>query len=271
MSADSAAVSPPTIDLYALYQEAVQDVESELRFVERVYSKARGCPPQALREDFSGTAALSCAWVTGDPARTAVAVDIDARPLAWGAQHNVAPLAPADRSRIRLEQGDVCEHRSGPADVVLALNFSYNALHTRERLVTWMARARADLEPDGLLVMDAVGGPACYAPGEDEAEERDGFTYQWETVSFDPISHRARCAIHFQLDDGRRIERAFLYDWRLWTLPELRDALRDAGYRSSRVWWEGLDPETGQGDGRFVARESAEALECWVCYLVASP
>jgi hypothetical protein len=107
--------------------------------------------------------------------------------------------------------------------------------------------------------------------GQDPPEERDGFTYQWETLGYDPISQQTRCAIHFELPDGRQLRRAFVYDWRVWTMPELRDALRDAGFRRSTVWWEGIDPETGEGDGRFAALESAEALECFVCYLVAQP
>lgn len=258
-------------DRYALYQEAVQDPRIEVRFVDRVFRKVWGCAPRTMREDFSGTAAFSCEWVRSHPERTAVAVDIDAEPLRWGMNHNVASLGVQQQSRIRLEQGDVCEHQTGPVDVVVALNFSYYALLTRARLLTWLTGARRQLEPDGLLVLDVLGGPGCYSVGEDPPEEREGFVYLWETLTFDPIGHRARCAIHFRLDDGRELRRSFLYDWRLWTMPELRDALRDAGFRSSTVWWEGIDPETGNGDGRFVARESAEPLDCYVCYLVARP
>lgn len=266
--------TPPSIgdlDRYVLYQEAVQDPEVEIGFIDRVYRKVRRCPPRSMHEDFSGTAALSCAWVRSHPKRTAVAVDIDADPLRWGQAHNVALLDGDQRRRIRLEQGDACEHDTGSADVVVALNFSYYALHTRERLITWLARARSQLEPDGLLVMDVLGGPSCYAVGEDPKEDREGFVYQWETLAFDPISHRARCAIHFLLNDGREMRQAFTYEWRLWTMPELRDALREAGFDRSTVWWEGVDAETGEGDGRYTAQESAEPLDCWVSYLVASP
>ena len=258
-------------DRYLLYQEAVQDPPSEVRFVEQVYTRIRGRRPLSIQEDFSGAASFACEWVRGRPDRTAVAVDIDAEPLSWGMENNVAQLPESARARIRLEQGDVCHHRAGPVDVVVALNFSYYALRSRERLLAWLTAAWSQLGPDGLLVLDVLGGPSCYQLGEDPPELREGFTYIWETLDFDPIGHRARCAIHFILDDGQELRRAFQYDWRLWTMPELRDAVRDAGFRRSTVWWEGIDPETNEGDGRFAARETAEPLECFVCYLVAQP
>jgi len=271
MSENPADRAAPMPDLYSLYQEAVQDPELEVQFIDRVFRKARGWSPRRMHEDFCGTAALACAWVRSLPDRAAVAVDIDAAPLRWGMAHNVAALEPGQRERLRLEQGDACGHDSGPVDVVVALNFSFNALRSRERLLAWLRRTRRQLEPEGMLVLDVLGGPSCHAVGEDPPEVRDGFTYHWETLAFDPINHRARCAIHFHLDDGRELRRAFVYEWRLWTLPELKVALHEAGFGHATVWWEGVDPETGEGDGRYVARSSADPVECFVCYLVARP
>ena len=64
------------------------------------------------------------------------------------------------------------------------------------------------------------------------------------------------------------MERAFEYTWRLWTLPELKELLTEAGFREVVIYWEGTD-EDGEGNGEFTPAEVGEACEGWVAYLVA--
>ena len=52
-----------TADRHALYQESVQDTESEVTFLTRMYKKLRGRPALSLREDFCGTALLCAEWI----------------------------------------------------------------------------------------------------------------------------------------------------------------------------------------------------------------
>jgi hypothetical protein len=71
--------------------------------------------------------------------------------------------------------------------------------------------------------------------------------YIWQQLDADPTTARVRNAIHFELPDPaprgnatppdvpRRIDNAFVYDWRLWSVAELRDALRESGFRSTEV------------------------------------
>jgi hypothetical protein len=73
--------------------------------------------------------------------------------------------------------------------------------------------------------------------------------------------------IHFEFDDGSRINRAFRYDWRLWGLFELRDLLDDAGFSKTEVYWEGTDRQTGEGNDVFRRRERAEDDPAWICYI----
>ena len=54
------------------------------------------------------------------------------------------------------------------------------------------------------------------------------------------------CHIHFKFKDGSRIKKAFSYDWRLWTLPEIREVMEEAGFSNTRVYWEDEDEE-GEG------------------------
>ena len=65
------------------------------------------------------------------------------------------------------------------------------------------------------------------------------------------------------------MQRAFSYDWRLWTLPEVKDALVEAGFAHVDTYWEGDDESGTSGNGIF--RKSARGENCaaWVTYLVA--
>jgi hypothetical protein len=78
-----------------------------------------------------------------------------------------------------------------------------------------------------------------------------------------------RCHIHFKFPDGSRLKRAFSYEWRLWTLPELRDLLDEVGFSRTTVYWEGTDEETGEGNGIYEPAESGAADAGWICYLAA--
>jgi hypothetical protein len=77
--------------------------------------------------------------------------------------------------------------------------------------------------------------------------------------------------IHFEFPDGSRMRRAFRYEWRLWSLPELRDLLAEAGFSASEVYWEGVDNKTGEGNDIFTHRENADDDPAWVAYLIAIP
>jgi hypothetical protein len=57
----------------------------------------------------------------------------------------------------------------------------------------------------------------------------------------------------------------------LWTLPELKELLLEAGFSSVRVYLEGTDAETGEGTGEFELVERGEADPAWIAYLVAQP
>ena len=96
----------------------------------------------------------------------------------------------------------------------------------------YFARVRQALNPDGVFFLDAFGGPDA-SDLTKEKTKLDGFTYVWEQAEFEPVTSRILCHIHFKFPDGSKIKRAFTYDWRLWTLPELRELLTEAGFRRS--------------------------------------
>jgi SAM-dependent methyltransferase len=254
-------------DRHRLYEASVQTPEVECDFVDAVYQELRGRAPRRLREDFCGTATMAAHWVRRGSSRRAIGVDLDGDTLAWGAQHHVARLPPAARRRVRLVQGDVRTVRSPPVDVVVAMNFSYWVFHDRESLRGYFAAARRALARGGLLVLDAYGGGDAQQVMRERTRHR-GFTYVWHQADFDPVSARYTCHIGFEFPDGSRIPAAFTYHWRLWTLPELRELLAEAGFGTSRVYLQG-DGEDGEGDDEYRESERGSPDPAWLAYLVA--
>jgi SAM-dependent methyltransferase len=255
-------------DRHLLYQESVQDTESEIDFVEQTWSELRGRPAELLREDFCGTANTACEWVRRDPQHYSVGVDLDPEVLEWGTLNNVAALEPGQQCRIRLLQENVLDVSTDLADIVLAMNFSYYLFLNREDLLDYFRSVYDGLVDDGLFFLDAYGG--YDAPREIEEErECEGFTYVWEQASFNPIDSTMACHIHFEFPDRSRLERAFSYYWRLWTLPEIRELLTEAGFGTVTVYWEGTDSKTNEGNGIYSPAEVGDADPGWVCYIVA--
>jgi hypothetical protein len=255
-------------DVYRLYEEAVQDPPADVALVERIYRSHFGRAPRVLREDCCGTAAMAVCWVTRDPENRAWGIDLDPQPLAWGREHHVAALSPEQARRIVLLRGDVLDTEHEPVDVTVAFNFSYFVFHERAQLVGYFEKSRARLRDSGMLVLDLYGGAEAQRT-QTETREYDDFDYVWDQDVFDPIQHRAVNYIHFQFPDGSEIERAFTYDWRLWTIPELRDALHEAGFEKTEVYWEQTDRKTNEGNGVYYRARRAKDDPAWVSYIVA--
>jgi hypothetical protein len=128
--------------------------------------------------------------------------------------------------------------------------------------------ALAALRPDGILVLDCFGGSACQEAHEDETiDEETGQSFFWAQESFDPLTHHAVFHLHFKRPGEPKREKVFTYDWRMWTVPELREAMQEAGFRGVSAYWEGTTDE-GKGDGKYVVANTGEECEGWVTYLV---
>jgi SAM-dependent methyltransferase len=254
-------------DPHELYEASVQSVSDEVEFLDQAFTELTGRKAMILREDFCGTAAAACEWVRSHRRREAVAVDIDPQVLAWGRERHVAALKPGQRARLRLFEGDVRAADTDPADIVVAFNFSWWTFKTRRELLGYFRAVHASLSDDGVFVLDIYGGSDAY---EEQEEETDYglFTYVWDQHGFDPVSARYICYIHFRFPDGSELPRAFSYDWRLWTLPELRELLAEAGFARSVVYWQGEDEE-GEPNGEFSIVERGEADPAWIAYVAA--
>ncbi|MCA9292614.1 MAG: class I SAM-dependent methyltransferase [Phycisphaerales bacterium] len=266
-----------TLDRHVLYQHSVQGVEAEIDFVEETYKALRGGRlPKVLREDFCGTAHTSCEFVKRHPENRAIGVDIDGPTLEWGREHNVNTLKGDGADRVQLLQHDVMTVQTEPADVIMAMNFSYFLWKTRDDLRNYFKRVRAGLKDDGMFICDCYGGSESYQEVTDvkEVEPEDGvtpnFDYIWEQEHFNPITGEMRCKIHFKFKDKSKMRDAFVYEWRMWSLPELREVMLEAGFSKATVYWEGTDEDDPEeGNGEFTPTMEGEADPAWVCYIVA--
>lgn len=260
--------SARTADRHTLYQLAVQSPREDVAFLRRMYRRLRGREPRHLREDFCGTALLCASWVRGNQPRTAEGFDTSQATLDWGIAHNFPPLGERAR-QIRLHAKDVRARSARRPDVRCAQNFSYFVFKQRSELLAYFTSARRDLARGGIFVLDIYGGPDAM---EEETEERaieGGFTYLWEQKKYVPATGEYEAHIHFRFRDGSELRRAFSYDWRLWTLPEVKDVLHEAGFRQVDSYWEGTDADGESGNGVFRRSERGENCPAWVTYLVA--
>jgi len=233
----------------------------------RFLRAAHGRAARVLGEDFSGSGALARGWVGLDPSHHAVCVDQSAEPLKR--LHGV--------ERVRAVRADVLACRAR-VDILACTNFPIGYWHTRRELLAYLRHARARLNPRGMLVCDLYGGRDAMSPGSYTQRLRgpDGerIEYTWEQREADPLTGRVRNAIHFRVatSDGRtRVLRdAFEYDWRLWSIPELTDAMREAGF--ARVDVHASLGEAMDARGRVIVepiRDARELPDPWVIYVVA--
>jgi len=259
--------SARTADRHELYQLSVQAADYEVSFLNRVYRAAYKARPLTMREDFCGTALLSAAWAASHPERTATGVDIHRPTLEWGRKRNVEPLGDA-AERVTLTLGDVRTPRRGKFQIVNALNFSYWIFETRAGLRDYFKVVRRSLAKDGLFLCDAYGGWESHQPMLEPRRIPAGFTYVWDQNSFDPITAHVVNHIHFEFKDGTKLEQAFTYEWRFWTLPEIRELLLEAGFGRVLVYWDKAKSET---DESYRPATRADNQPGWLAYIVALP
>ena len=252
----------------SLYRAAVQHPQAEVNFLARAYLHYHGELPTKLREDFAGTCAVAGAWVMMDEDCRALAVESHGPTVRWAQRAQETELGDAAQD-LHIVEADVFELASPKVDVVCALNFSAFIFHDRASLLRYFKHARRCLDKRGLLVIDAYGGPGAMMPGTQRRSiEGSPVEYLWEQASYNAIDARVDCRIHFAFDDGQVMRNAFRYDWRLWTLPEIVELMREAGFAHAEVWCDQYDAKEGTSDGVYRPLEKMNEREDWVAYII---
>lgn len=252
-------------DKYELYREAVQSPETDVEFLVQVYEELKGKKPKSLREDFCGTFALCAEWVKLDKKHMAYGVDIDPEPMSYGMNNYYPKLSENEKKRLFLVEGNVLESKLPSADFAVAMNFSYFCFKSREMMKRYFKNVYNSVNKNGLFLVDVFGGTQCTDAIVDRNAKK-GFVYYWDQQGFDPVSAEALFYIHFKVG-SQKIEKAFSYDWRMWTIPELRELMAEAGFKKTHVYWEGTDSKGG-GNGIFTRTEKGESCLSWIAYII---
>ncbi|UOF02852.1 class I SAM-dependent methyltransferase [Bdellovibrio reynosensis] len=253
-------------DKYELYTKAVQSAPNDVVFIRDTFKELKGRNARTYREDFCGTFALSTEWIKLNPRHEAIGIDLDPEPMAYGRQNYLSKMRAEQQRRMKLIEGNVLDPNLPKADIVAAMNFSYFCFKQRDMLKKYFANVHKTLNKDGIFLVDIFGGSQCYDAIEDTIKH-EGFTYYWDQTNFDPVTNEALFHIHFKVG-GKKIEQVFTYDWRLWTIPEIRDIMEEVGFKKTHVYWEGTAKD-GSGDGNFTRVDHGEACESWIAYVVA--
>jgi hypothetical protein len=275
------AVKVSKEDRHNLYAASVQCPEADVDFFKMVFESHAERPLRILREDFCGTAALCAEWIKNHEDNTAIGVDFHEPTLEWG-RENILPYLTADQqSRIHLICDDVRLITEPKAELLCAQNFSYWIFTTREEMLRYMKVAYRSITEDGLFVMDLMGGTESTEVEVQTRKITDGlrpdgskipaFHYLWDQNSYNPITGKMSCYIHFKMRGGMKINRAYEYHWRVWTLPEIQELLLEAGFSGVDVYTEGWDDETDDTDGVFRKRQDFDHEGSWIAYIVARP
>jgi hypothetical protein len=255
-------------DPHLLYENSVQAVDAEIDFVDETFTTTRGQQARFLREDFCGTGNTSCEWVRRRRDNYAIGVDLDEDVMDWGRERHIVGLSDSQQDRIALVNANVMTVDTPPQDIVLAMNFSYWIFKQRAILRDYFSRVYDALNEQGMFVLDCFGGYDASRVMK-ENTKYDDYTYTWHQAAYNPISGDYRCHIHFKFKDGSRIKKAFSYDWRLWTLPEIQEILREAGFAKVTTYWQGWNEDETEANGEFSALKVADPDAGWICYIVA--
>ena len=260
---------------YNLYENSVQNPKESNDLSEYFYKKLnKNKTPKILREDFCGTFYNSVEWVKRSKNKIAYCLDIDPIPLSYGYKYHYSKLNNDEKKRIKPLKKNVISVTNPKSDIIQVYNFSFNIIKKNSELLKYFKAVKKSLKERGILILEIAGGPGFIKEMEEKKRfkknRKHWYTYLWHQKSFDPISHYAKYAIHFKFPNGKVIKDAFIYDWRLWTIPELKEILINAGFNDKKIhnFWEKED-KNGNETGVYYEAKKGYNDETWIAYLVA--
>jgi cyclopropane fatty-acyl-phospholipid synthase-like methyltransferase len=255
-----------SFDKYHYYVRAVQSPDEDVLFLSKTFKKFTGREAKIMGEDFCGTFKLCVEWIKLNKDHRSVAIDLSQEPLEWGQKNHLTELNNEQQSRIQVINSNVLDPNLPKIDLMAAMNFSYFLFKTRDELREYFKVVHSRLNDGGVIFADCFGGTDISDDVEEEIDHED-FLYFWHQEYFDPITNFAKFHIHFQVNGQPKLKSQFVYDWRMWSIPEIREIMTEAGFSKTRVLWEEEDSEGG-GTGEFYETEKAESCAGWIAYVV---
>lgn len=281
----------PMLDRFDCYELCVQSPRHITTFLRNLH----GNDPRTLAEDFCGTAAVSRRWIA-DARRarldaSAIAIDLDPATLAK-ARALAARESVADAITL-LEQDAVpaggglsvrpTSSSSLPADIIFVGNFSLGYIHDRPTLLRYLRHCKSRLDAanhgfgsggHGAFVCDLYGGAGAFRLGglnrKHPGRGRETIHYAWKHESADPLTGLVTNSISFRIEEDGEITAelplAFTYHWRLWSIPELKDAFAEAGFLRVDLY---RDVNLAPDEPPTPINDPADLAEDWILLLAA--
>lgn len=178
---------------------------------------------------------------------------------------------PSTAERVKLICKDVLQldesgKDTGKSDIICAYNFSVCYLFSRQDLVKYFKICRGTLKQEGLFFCDIFGGEIACKPNIRRRDLSNGVKYEFEQIDFCPITNHSHFQMSFKFPDGSKIKEAFTYDWRIWSISEIRDCMMDAGFSRTVVWF--LDESEGAEEATFEPMVETYQRESWHSFIV---
>jgi hypothetical protein len=259
------------LNKYLYYEAAVQGPKEHVFIFNEMYRRFRKREPLVLREDFSGTFRISSEWVKSGPKKKAIAIDLDAEPLQHGLDQVKHELNKSQHKRLTVLQKNVIKAGKTAADIISVCNFSFFTIHDRTVLKKYFQQARLGLRDQGIFILEMAGGPGFIQTTREhkwcKAKGLGRFRYTWDQKSFDPITRNGKYAIHFTLESGKRLKDVFTYDWRIWSIPEIKDLMKECGFNEVFIYWE-TSNRHGNGTGEYMPAESGDNAYAWIAFVI---
>ncbi len=257
---------PKEFDKFEYYLKSVQAPADDVLFLRDTYKSITNKEPKTLTEDFCGTFSICCEWVKLNKNYKAVGIDLHTETLEYGKKNILTKLSKEQQERVMPINANVMDESLPTTDLIAAMNFSYFLFKKRNDLKAYFENCYRRLNKGGVMFADCFGGSDM---GEDTEEETDHgkFSYFWHQKDWNPITNEANFAIHFKRKGEKKRNDVFTYDWRIWSIPEVRELMEEVGFSKTWVYWEGTD-EDGEGDGNFTPTEMGEDCEGWIAYIV---
>jgi SAM-dependent methyltransferase len=262
----------PASSKYRLYEEFVQSPQWQTTYMPRFHKKLTGQTAHSMREDFCGTGVISCDWVKKSPRNRAVGLDLDPEPLGRAKTVHRAALPAHLQKQVSFLRQDVLVPTREKFDMIGAHNFSFYVFHERKELLRYARAARQSLKKNGTFFLEMAGGPGFVEAGSAPvvSTNLEGYGkagYVWEQRNHDPLRATGEYAIHFRQKNGKWLRDAFVYDWRLWEIREVRELLCEAGFKKTAVLWQ-TDRELRNGTLEYAVTETGDFCEVWLAYVV---
>ena len=252
---------------FLLYEHTVQSPNWQVEYLPQFHEWLTGKKPVSMREDFCGTAQISCEWVKLNPKNRAVGLDLDPEVIAYAKSVNVAALTSQQKKQVQILKQDVLKPTREKFDMIGAYNFSFFIFHERAELLKYAKAAYASLKSKGTFFLEIAGGEGFLESSS------EGKTTQilgvgkvekaWEQHQYDPITCVNDYSIHFKLPGGKWMMDAFTYHWRIWGMREVREILIEAGFKRTVVLWEHEDNKD-----EWVPAEEAASVHYWLAYII---